>query len=203
MPQASTPPPRRRQNQIFSALLLIFLLLSSIYYITAPDRGEDEKLTNAPIVPISEITQRYAKHSITEIMVRGSNVYAKTLSGTYIQSYKEGSDSVSTLGWNDPKNPTVVKVDNVELKNFFMQHLGDLIFFLLMIGLGIWVFRSIARSQGNAMSFGKSRARIADARQVKTSFKDVAGCDEAKNDLKEIVFLEHSKLFFLHQHRPP
>ncbi len=196
MPSPSLLPPHRRQNQVFSALLLIFLILSSVYYMTAPDRSEDEKLTGAEKVPLSVITRSYEDRQLTEIMVRGSNVYAEQLSGSYIQSYKEVGDSIGTLGWNDPKNPTDVSVDNIELKNFFKAHLGDLIFFVLLIGGAMWVLRSIARSQSTALSFGKSRARVADAREVKTTFKDVAGCDEAKEDLKEIVdFLKSPKKY--------
>lgn len=189
-------PPRSRQNQVFSGLLLIFLILSSVYYMTAPERNDDEKLTTAREVPLSQITRDYEGRKLTEIIVRGSNVYAKLLSGSYVQSYKELGDSIGTLGWNDAKNATAVRVDDIELKNFFKAHLGDLLFFVLMIALGVWVFRSIARSQSTALSFGKSRARVADGRQGKTTFKDVAGCDEAKNDLKEIVdFLKSPKKY--------
>ncbi len=196
MAQAGFVPPRRRQNQVFSALLLIFLILSSVYYMTAPERSEDEKLATAKKVPISEITHGYKQKTFDNIMVRGSNVYAKYQSGSYVQSYKEFGDSITTLGWNDPANPTVVKVDNIEVKNFFKAHLGDFIFLILLIAIGMWVFRSLARSQSSAMSFGKSKARIADAKDVKTTFKDVAGCDEAKNDLKEIVdFLKNPKKY--------
>lgn len=189
-------PPRKRQNQLLTLLLIAFLVLSGLYYLTEPGRNNDEKLSNAPEVSISDITHGYADHRFESILIRGNNVYAKTQSGSYLQSYKENSDSVSALGWNDPKNPTKVQIDNIELKNFFTAHLGDLLFFLFILGLGFWVFRSIARSQSNALSFGKSRARIADAREVKTLFKDVAGCDEAKNDLQEIVdFLKNPKKY--------
>ncbi|MFA5800064.1 MAG: ATP-dependent zinc metalloprotease FtsH [Candidatus Peribacteraceae bacterium] len=196
MPASNLLPQSRRPSQLFSVLLLVFLVLSSVYYMTAPERSSEEKFTSAEEVPISEITRAYAERTIDQIIIRGSAVYARTLSGTFIQSYKEVGDSIAALGWNDPKNPTVVQIDNIELKNFFKAHLGDLIFFVMLIALGMWVFRSIARSQSTALSFGKSRARIADARQVKTTFKDVAGCDEAKNDLKEIVdFLKNPRKY--------
>ncbi len=188
--------PPRRQNQIFSLLLLIFLIVSSVYYMTAPERSDEEKFTTAREVPISAITHAYKEHGVEEIIIRGSNVYARQLSGSYIQSYKEIGDSITALGWNDPTNPVIVRIDNIELKNFFKAHLGDFIFLILLVAIGMWIFRSLARSQNNALSFGKSRARIADAREVKTTFKDVAGCDEAKNDLKEIVdFLKNPRKY--------
>lgn len=196
MAQPRFTPPRRPRNQLFSVLLLLFLILSSVYYMTAPSRTEDQALVSAPEVPISRVTQAYANQELTKILIRGSNVYAEYQSGSYIQSYKELGDSISELGWNDPENPTIVAIDNVELKNFFKSHLGDVIFFILLIMIGMWVFRSIARSQNSAMSFGKSRARVADAKSVKTTFKDVAGCDEAKTDLMEIVdFLKNPKKY--------
>jgi len=188
--------PKRPRNQLFSILLILFLVLSSVYYMTAPERTADQELVTAPEVPISRITQAYHAGDLKKILIRGSNVYAEYQSGSIIQSYKEIGEGIASLGWNDPENSTIVQIDNVELKNFFKSHVGDLVFFVLLIALGVWVFRSIARSQSNALSFGKSRARVADARAVKTTFKDVAGCDEAKVDLMEIVdFLKNPKKY--------
>ncbi|MEQ1849155.1 MAG: ATP-dependent zinc metalloprotease FtsH [Candidatus Peribacteraceae bacterium] len=196
MASARFTPPKRPRNQLFSILLLLFLVLSSVYYMTAPSRTADQPLVTAPSVPISVVTQAYDSGELKKILIRGSNVYAEYQSGSFIQSYKEFGDTIAELGWNDPKNLTTVEIDNVELKNFFKAHLGDVFFFILLIFLGLWVFRSIARSQSSAMSFGKSRARVADAKSVKTTFKDVAGCDEAKTDLMEIVdFLKNPKKY--------
>ncbi len=196
MPTGLIPPRNKRHSQFFTVILIGFLVLSSLYYITAPQRSEDEKYSAAPVVSISEMTHAYADGELESILVRGNNIYGKTLSGSFIQSYKETADSISALGWNDSKNPTKVEIDNIEIKNFFKAHIGDFLFFFLIIVTAMWVFRSIAKSQSTALSFGKSRARIADARDVKTTFRDVAGAEEAKEELKEIVdFLKNPRKY--------
>lgn len=66
---------------------------------------------------------------------------------------------------------------------------------LVIVGI-LWIFRGISRSQNTAMSFGKSKARVADAKQVRTRFKDVAGAAEAKEELVEVVdFLRNPKKY--------
>ncbi|MFH1670830.1 MAG: ATP-dependent zinc metalloprotease FtsH [Patescibacteria group bacterium] len=191
---ARQKPPRQRW--LISLFLFALLIFLSIYSISNPMRDQEKKFTDAQEVPISRITKGYAEEELESILMRDNKVFATAKDGTVFQSYKEGRDSVSTLNWNDPENPTVVEVENREAANMFIAILPDLLFFLLIIGGVIWLFRGIARSQSTALSFGKSRARVADAKQVKTSFKDVAGCEEAKDDLVEVVdFLKHPKKY--------
>jgi cell division protease FtsH len=168
----------------------------SLYSISNPLRDKDKQFEDAEEVAISRITKGYAEEEFENIIVKDNKVYAVTKEGTSYQSYKEARDSVSTLGWNDPENATIVEVENREAANMFIAILPDLLFFLLIIAGLVWLFKGIARSQNTALSFGKSRARVTDAKQVKTSFKDVAGCDEAKEDLVEVVdFLKSPKKY--------
>lgn len=171
------------------------LLALSFYYMNAPSRDLEKKYADAPVVPLSAITQGYKEGKFKTITIRDNKVFAESGTGV-VQSYKEMLDTVSQLGWNDPANKTIVNVENREATNMLMSALPDLIFFVLIIGGVIWLFRGISKSQSNAMSFGKSRARVADPKQVKTRFKDVAGSDEAKEELVEVVdFLKHPKKY--------
>ncbi len=192
----SRRPPGNRQQWLLSLLLFISLLSLSFYYLTAPQRAGEEQYANARVVPLSTIVRGYSDEAFDRILIRDNKVFAISATGAVVQSYKETLDTVSQLGLNDPDNPTTVEVENREAVNLFFSALPDLLFFMLVLGGIVWLFRGIARSQNTAMSFGKSRARVTDPKQVRTRFKDVAGAEETKEELVEVVdFLKQPRKY--------
>jgi cell division protease FtsH len=69
-----------------------------------------------------------------------------------------------------------------------LMHLLSLLPWIVLFGLWFYIFRQQSGGgKGGAFSFGRSRARLLNADQVKVTFTDVAGCDEAKEEVKELV----------------
>ncbi|KAA6209382.1 ATP-dependent zinc metalloprotease FtsH [Avibacterium paragallinarum] len=82
-----------------------------------------------------------------------------------------------------------VKVEGTlpEKRGLFSQILISWFPMLLLVGIWFFFMRQMQGGGGKAMSFGKSRAKMLTKEQIKTTFADVAGCDEAKEEVGEIV----------------
>jgi cell division protease FtsH len=83
-----------------------------------------------------------------------------------------------------------------ESNNFFASFLINWLPLILIVGMFIFIMRQLQAGGGKAMSFGKSRARLLTEHKNKVTFKEVAGVEEAKEDLEEIVnFLKDPKKY--------
>jgi len=94
------------------------------------------------------------------------------------------------------QNGVIVKMEKTTNSSLMYVFLSSWLPFILLIGFWIFLMRQMQSGGNKALSFGKSRARLLSSQQKKVTFKDVAGVEEAKEELTEIIeFLKEPQKF--------
>ena len=153
---------------------------------------------NKPIIIQSEVIfsdfmDQVEQGQVNEVMIRGDNITGKYIDDQAFETTAPPKypDLIKALR---DKNVRIVVVAS-EQTSWYMSVLIS--WFPMLLLLGIWIFfmRQMQAGGGKALSFGKSRARLNETKN-KTTFKDVAGVDEAKEELHEIIeFLKEPQKF--------
>ena len=159
--------------------IVIAVVLMTVFNSFSPRSG------NASQMPYSQFIEE----------VKGGRVQSVTISDDVVRGVLEGGERFTTYAPNDPKLVDELLASNVaieakppEQQSLLMQIFISWFPMLLLIGVWIFFMRQMQGGGGRgAMSFGKSRARMFSEDQVKVTFADVAGVDEAKEDVSELV----------------
>ncbi|MFN9296688.1 MAG: ATP-dependent metallopeptidase FtsH/Yme1/Tma family protein, partial [Acidobacteriota bacterium] len=127
--------------------------------------------------------------------VENNRVKSVTVTGTEVHGlYREDGSGLRTTV--PPLYPDLYKIlrekgVNIDIKDTSSSGLLSLVFqtapFILLLGFWIFMMRQMQSGGNKALSFGKSRARLHSSQQKKVTFKDVAGVEEAKEELQEII----------------
>jgi cell division protease FtsH len=156
-------------------------------------------LFNQTKAPHKEISYSQFRQDVEQGAVKSVNLQGNRIRGTYM----DGSGSFRTLAPSDSgliaalmKNKVEIQVLAEDENPWYLTALISWLPMLFLIGIFVFFMRQMQAGGGKAMSFGKSRARLISESQNKITFEDVAGVEEAKDELTEIIeFLRDPKKF--------
>ncbi|KEO56942.1 ATP-dependent zinc metalloprotease FtsH [Thioclava indica] len=175
------------RNLAFWAVL--FLLILALFNLF----GDGQSSMNSSQATYSEFIDAVDKGEVKTAQIDGESVRYQLADGTNFTTIKPLSDPIAEKLIEKNVSVRVVK----QQQSGFMSLLGVWLPFLVLIG--IWIFfmnRMQGGGKGGAMGFGKSKAKLLTEKQGRVTFDDVAGIDEAKEELEEIVeFLRNPQKF--------
>ena len=137
-------------------------------------------------IAYSDFIAQAENGGLTEVVIEGSNLKGLTRDGRTVTSYKpDGTDVVTTLSNTDVRIDA--RPDTSNMPGFLSVLLS---WFPMLLFIGVWIFfmrQMQGGGRGGAMGFGKSRAKMLTEHHGRVTFEDVAGIDEAKTELEEVV----------------
>ena len=170
---------------VFMGTCLVFLWQ---FVVKSTNQGQEKNIS------LTQLLNDADSGKVADIVVNGDEVTghyrddAKNQFHTIIPTGYQGWDGLRNHG----VNITIKDTNTSGWVNFLIQ----LAPFALLLGLWFFLLRQMQSGGNKAMSFGKSKARLLSMQQKKITFKDVAGVDEAKEELQEIIeFLREAQKF--------
>lgn len=149
--------------------------------------------SGAAKIPFTEFMNKVGEGQVLSVTMQGQSIIGRTSDNKLVQTYAPRDANLVNL-LMDKK--VEIKVDPPEDSPWYATILMSWFPMLLLVAVWIFFMRQMQNSGGKAMSFGRSRAKLLNQDNARVTFADVAGVDEAKDELSEVVeFLANPKKF--------
>lgn len=159
-------------------VLLIIIAVSIFNTFVHPQEKNTE-------ITYSDFISQVEKKNVSSVVMTNNAVTGKMKDGTEFATYIPDNDTQLLNKLNDGNVTITAKPP--EQPSWWMSLLSNLLPIVILIGVWFWMMNQTQGGGGRVMSFGKSRAKMTGEGQVHVNFNDVAGEDEAKEELSEVV----------------
>src|SRR6266478_6094858 len=158
-------------------VIVLLLLISFSLFQTQRTRSRD--------ISFSQLFDEVDQNHVRDVVIQGPEIHGTFTNGSSFQTYAPNDPTLVSRLYNGKVSITAKPPgDNVP---WFVSLLVSWLPFIALIGVWIFLSRQMQGGAGKAMGFGKSRAKMLTEAHGRVTFEDVAGVDEAKQDLQEIV----------------
>ena len=173
--------------------VVLFLLVLALFNLFSGNQAT----LNARTLSYSDFIQKVDAGEVSGVTMDGEQIIVKTADGSQWVTIRPEGDELKTQLVDNLLKKNVDVIAEKQSQSGFFSLLGVWLPFIILIG--VWVFfmnRMQGGGKGGAMGFGKSRAKLLTEKHGRVTFDDVAGIDEAKEELEEIVeFLRNPQKF--------
>ncbi len=170
----------------FWFLIVLALLLLFLFNAQTGQKGET--------VTFSTFMERVEADQVSEVTVKGQRLDGQYTSGLRFST--TGPETIEPVFDTLAAHGVQMSFEKVEDESLWFTAIFTMVPLLVVIVLFVWFMRNLNNTSGRAMSFGKARARMQTDASKRITFADVAGIEESKEELREIVaFLQDPRRF--------
>ncbi len=176
--------PLQKNIALWLVISLVFVMVYHLF--NQPKTAQTEMI-------YSDFVSSVDKGQVAEVTIQGDHISGRLTSGTFFKTYAPKDAGVIPLL---KEKGVRITAKPIEDSPWYMTLLVSWLPMLLLIGVWIFFMRQMQGGGGKAMAFGKSRARLVTDKSKKVTFADVAGVEEAKGELEEVIdFLRDPKKY--------
>src|SRR3989304_2147906 len=174
----------------FALWVIIVLLVMALFMLFQ----NPTQRTTSQDISFSQLLNEVDQGRVRDVLIQGPDIHGTFTDGRSFQTYAPGDP---TLGQKlSSKGVSITARPQSDNMPWFVSLLVSWAPFLVLIGVWIFLSRQMQGAGGKALGFGKSRAQLLNEASGRITFEDVAGVDEAKSELQEIVeFLRDPQKF--------